>query len=275
MGNYINILRPGYTSGFVDATASFLDHNDRLIKAKLRYPDRLTSGQSRHTFGLASLQHETGKSWESAFIPIDVVNRTGMSITWWNRRAGLPGEVNIKFVAHYEWEKVVVKKIKDGNYRVVNAVMSKMAQVSRLMEEGGVPDDTLVNGFSYEYGIHPNDIPTDVAGRIALAVKSAIWVIENSPQFRNFFDRLDAKGHKYRFNDSSLIPLVNGCMTEYERQNQPQRLKLIMDATLRIGEYIQGKAANSSSSTTSSPVEVTPVKATTMADRYSAWGSFG
>lgn len=65
-----------------------------------------------------SLEHPSGKWWESLFIPLKKEGTIGVSITTWGRSAGAAGSIQAKFVGESEWYTTAQSKFGAGGYGV-------------------------------------------------------------------------------------------------------------------------------------------------------------
>jgi hypothetical protein len=63
--------------------------------------------------------HSEGKSWQSIFLPTNSSSMNGVSITWWNRKPGLPGQVNVKAESSQQWYATVGSKVIAKGYEVL------------------------------------------------------------------------------------------------------------------------------------------------------------
>lgn len=73
--------------------------------------------------------HAEGKSWESLFIPLTATGATGISITFWRRKANTKGQILVKTASETEWYQVVKSKAVDKGYDV-NGFIGAMRPLS-------------------------------------------------------------------------------------------------------------------------------------------------
>lgn len=66
-----------------------------------------------------SLEHPSGKWWESLFIPVTRAGTMGVSITTWGRAPGQAGSIQAKIVSESEWYSTAQSKFGSGGYGVL------------------------------------------------------------------------------------------------------------------------------------------------------------
>lgn len=134
--------------------------------------------------------HPEGKSWESLFIPTDKNGTHGISITWWNRKKGLRGQVNVKACSQVEFYDTVASKAVYKGYEVVsfvgreNGLNRRHAFVSDLHARGESVSPALAWG-------NTGSIP---ASGIQ-AGKSIAEAMIDSRTISHFFTKLLMNGH--------------------------------------------------------------------------------
>lgn len=72
-----------------------------------------------HLCSMVTLEHPTGKWWESLFIPTHRTGNIGISITTWGRKAGAQGSAQVKIVSENDWYNIAHSKWGAGGYGVL------------------------------------------------------------------------------------------------------------------------------------------------------------
>lgn len=75
-----------------------------------------------HVSSMVTLEHPSGKWWESLFIPLSRSGNSGFSITTWGKKAGVAGSIQVKAVSETDWYGVVHSKVGAGGYGVFTYV---------------------------------------------------------------------------------------------------------------------------------------------------------
>lgn len=209
--------------------------------------------------------HPEGKSWESLFIPTDKNGTHGISITWWNRKKGLRGQINVKACSQAEFYDTVASKAVYKGYEVVsfvgreNGLNRRHAFVSDLHARGESVMPALAWG---------NTASIPVSGVKAGQGMAETMVVETRP-IAQFFLKL----------------LMNGHADEVLREGiEATKHQGILAADLasgffqRINDFLDGHRKDLADGKTDSLSTVSPkAKPAPVAkeELYSGWGVFG
>lgn len=169
----------------------WIDHTGQRCMAteKALYVDPLSyTGYFETSF--IACTHPEGKSWESLFIPTDKNGTHGISITWWNRKKGLRGQINVKACSQTEFYDTVASKAVYKGYEVVsfvgreNGLNRRHAFVSDLHARGESVSPALAWG---------NTASIPASG--VQAGQSIAKAMIDSRTINHFFTKLLINGH--------------------------------------------------------------------------------
>ena len=102
-----------------EVSPAFLSANDKPAKYAHK---TLVSEINVTTLEISAIicTHPEGKSWQSIFLPFNGSSLNGLSITWWNRKPGLPGQINVKAETAQQWYATVGSKVIAKGYEVLS-----------------------------------------------------------------------------------------------------------------------------------------------------------
>jgi len=193
---------------------------------------------------LVSLTGESGKAWESLYIPTDLYGTDGISITWWSKtRSGKPaGSVQIKRTNETEYYNKVGSKVNYGTY-------SPEFYMGRAIPINSGRHDFVRELSETSNSLPPLGFPKQELPTLKSEVASLLM---KNPPIRQFIQNIAARG----LGEKLLTQIVN-IPEDYRGEIGAELIKI----TAEVGSedaFVRAK----------------PKKAE-IEETYSMWGAFG
>ncbi len=170
----------------------WIDHTGQrcIATEKVEYVDP-TSYTGYFETSFIACTHPEGKSWESLFIPTDKNGTHGISITWWNRKKGLRGQVNVKACSQVEFYDTVASKAVYKGYEVVSFV----GRHTGLNRRHSFVSDLHTRGESVSPALAWGNTGSIPASGVKAGQSMAETMIVETRPIAQFFIKLLMNGH--------------------------------------------------------------------------------
>lgn len=232
---------------------------DKLVNSHITAIDG-GAAMTVYPVSFIACDHPDGKSWESLFLPLDATGLTGISVTWWNRKKGLPGQINLKPCSQAEFYDTVASKAVHKGYEVISFIGREIGLTRRhsFVEDLHKRTDSVgpCIGLTVSHLCSGSELGTDM-------IESACAL----PPIANFFNKLTENMHVANFIYA---------LEEVKRGVRPAQKKIIEGIEDGLNEIGFGSDVFAINGVTdrvpTPPTSPTPPK---KEEIYSGWGVFG
>jgi len=226
-----------------------------------------TEGSARFQFSAITCTHADGKSWQSIYIPATPSSVNGVSITWWNRKPGAKGQINVKPDSELNWYGTVQSKVISKGYNVLAysgreiGLSPNHAYCAELFKMGvGIPQSAVsLEAFD------------DIASMMTsddLGKTLGSGLVGTNPVIELLFARISASGllfdalrdAAYQINASPVAKNVQ---------------QIMLSAFDEIYRLIDGEKTTIDSEFVTARPKKAPEHPKPKEEIYSSWGAFG